>query len=223
VTDTYKHRVYRAEAELRGRTRRFATIVDAQVYVDRVWSDPRVEALATYDVSGKPHITVIQQGRNTAYSKDGTITLPRGWAMNQLVVLHEVAHELMEPRGFPHHGREYCQVLLALVAIELGDDFAAELAALMMHHTCQLVRPDYHEAKLRAAANWHRKNDRRVRVTLSDGSHVSGYVDRVDRDVIHFREGRLHASTAATVGIQAVVVGDIEYVEVAARNYYARW
>ena len=46
--------------------------------------------------------------------QDNLITLPR-WSRQTVIVLHEIAHTLVDDRKYPHHGAEFVGVLFALL------------------------------------------------------------------------------------------------------------
>ena len=48
---------------------------------------------------------------------ENLITLPR-WSRQTVIVLHEVAHTLVDDRKYPHHGVEFVGVLFALLSQE---------------------------------------------------------------------------------------------------------
>ena len=59
------------------------------------------------------------RGRRHAGASFGEnlITLPR-WARQTVIVLHEIAHTLVDDRKYPHHGAEFVGVLFALLSQE---------------------------------------------------------------------------------------------------------
>ena len=48
---------------------------------------------------------------------DNLITLPR-WSRQTVIVLHEIAHTLVDDRKYPHHGAEFVGGLFALLSQE---------------------------------------------------------------------------------------------------------
>ncbi len=59
------------------------------------------------------------RGRRHAGASFGEnlITLPR-WSRQTVIVLHEIAHTLVDDRKYPHHGAEFVGVLFALLSQE---------------------------------------------------------------------------------------------------------
>ena len=57
------------------------------------------------------------RGRRHAGASFGEnlITLPR-WSRQTVIVLHEIAHTLVDDRKYPHHGAEFVGVLFALLS-----------------------------------------------------------------------------------------------------------
>ena len=60
----------------------------------------------------------VKDGRGRRHAgasfQDNLITLPR-WARQTVIVLHEIAHTLVDDRKYPHHGAEFVGVLFALL------------------------------------------------------------------------------------------------------------
>ena len=60
----------------------------------------------------------VKDGRGRRHAgasfQDNLITLPR-WSRQTVIVLHEIAHTLVDDRKYPHHGAEFVGVLFALL------------------------------------------------------------------------------------------------------------
>jgi putative metallohydrolase (TIGR04338 family) len=143
--DTQRLRVYRAEWDFREYTtgRAFETISEVRRYVSTMQARKRVPQelepyFQAYRQSLREYrgIKVEEKGRTRAMGSRGLISLPnKPWFMNEITVLHEFAHALVE-RRWPQntiawHGPEFCRVLLTLVEWRMGKD-EADLFALCM-------------------------------------------------------------------------------------------
>jgi putative metallohydrolase (TIGR04338 family) len=83
---------------------------------------------------GYPHtpepVVRVRKGHTKAHWSDGTIAIPdgigdRGWAMREVVVLHEYAHHVTwHVHGAHGHGQEFQQVYLALLEAAVGPEAA---------------------------------------------------------------------------------------------------
>lgn len=103
----------------------FSTPETVQAYVDRVLALPSV--VAQY---GQTTISVRKRKGNTkAVYHLGVIAVPDDrWALNETVVLHEIAHHFA--RGH-QHGPEFTKTYLNLVGLVMGPE--AELALRMLY------------------------------------------------------------------------------------------
>ncbi|MDP7193033.1 MAG: hypothetical protein QF734_07015 [Arenicellales bacterium] len=67
------------------------------------------------------HRIKVKDGRGRRHAGasfgENLITLPR-WARQTVIVLHEIAHTLVDDRKYPHHGAEFVGVLFALLSQE---------------------------------------------------------------------------------------------------------
>ena len=105
---------------------RFGSMESVQRYIDEVLALPAVRT--RWPQAGD--ITVRPRRAATAAhyeNRDGTgmIAVPErgaaGWAMRELVVLHEVAHHLTADRG-PAHGPDFVATLCSLAAAVMGPE-----------------------------------------------------------------------------------------------------
>ena len=103
---------------------RFASVEAVQRYVNEVLGLPAVAA--RWPAVGM--LTVRPRRSATAahyenYDGTGTIAVPAragaGWAMRELVVLHEVSHHLCRS-GEPAHGPEFVATFCELAALVMG-------------------------------------------------------------------------------------------------------
>jgi putative metallohydrolase (TIGR04338 family) len=103
----------------------FGTPADVQGYVDRVLAHPGV--VAQY---GRTTIRVRKRKGNTkAHYCMGEIALPDDkWALNETVVLHEIAHHFSPG---DHHGEKFTKAYLTLVGLVMGPE--AELVLRMLY------------------------------------------------------------------------------------------
>lgn len=123
---------------------RFGALDTAQRWLDQLrrdrWFAGRWPAAAARAVTLRPrrgqrgaHYEVSDGGGTIAVPVPGNAT---GWAMRQLVLLHEVAHHVvtceLDRAGAdppPPHGREFAAVMLELVGGVLGPEIRLVLAA----------------------------------------------------------------------------------------------
>lgn len=104
---------------------KFDKLADIQAYVDLVTLNPAV--IGRFGRVGKVRVRE-RKGDRFAHYQGGVIavnTSGSGWAMRQLVVLHELAHHYSPARG---HGPEFTEAFVYLLETELGPQ-----AALAMH------------------------------------------------------------------------------------------
>lgn len=164
-SDTQRRRVYAAERTVFPMMRR--TQVDDlghwRAYVDKIagsawWKrrsiirsvliHPKHSGSATarhfWNTETTLYITVDGGGLSPA---GGLIRLP-GWAMNQWVVIHEMAH-ILAPDG-ERHGRLFCRAYLALVDRQLGKDQGDLLRKSFKAHRVKYSKPHSIDATRRA-------------------------------------------------------------------------
>ena len=103
---------------------RFASVEAVQRYVDEVRELPAVAA--RWPATGMLTVRTRRSATAAHYENQGgtgTIAVPdragAGWAMRELVVLHEVAHHLCDP-GLPAHGPEFVATFCELAALVMG-------------------------------------------------------------------------------------------------------
>ena len=105
---------------------RFASLESVQRYVDEVLEMPGV----TRQWPAPGSITVRARRATSAahyenHDGAGVIAVPprtdTGWAMRELVVLHEVAHHLCDGDG-PAHGTDFVATFCALAATVMGPE-----------------------------------------------------------------------------------------------------
>lgn len=126
--------------------RRFGTLDTAQQWLDHVRSRPWF-AQRWPDATASPLRLRVRRGQRRAHYESGheggviAVPVPRnatGWAMRELVLLHELAHHVVahEVEGgwpattpVPAHGGEFAAVTLDLVDGVLGPETRLVLAA----------------------------------------------------------------------------------------------
>lgn len=103
---------------------RFNSVEDVQRYVDKTLSIPYSRRYAR-----RPCKVIPRRGERYAHYQDddthGEIHLPpnpRGWAMREVVVLHELAHHLTRSEKYAAHGPEFCGRFLLLIELTMGLD-----------------------------------------------------------------------------------------------------
>lgn len=144
MRDSQKYRLYNAESEVSW-GKRFRTVDEAQQYLERCcehrWllEKYRCEQLVKI---GAPRLVAVPQRRRwaTARASSWEIRIPARaqWALDQLCLLHELAHLLVRgmlrtpgdsPDMGPAHGRGYCRLYLDLVRHYMGPEQARQLRA----------------------------------------------------------------------------------------------
>ena len=110
---------------------RFASVESIQRYVDEVLALPAVAgirpAAGPVRVRARRAATAAHYERRSAEagSDPAVIAVPErlsaGWAMRELVVLHEVAHHLCDP-GAAAHGPDFVATFCALAAAVMGPE-----------------------------------------------------------------------------------------------------
>ena len=117
VRDTQRKKVYTAERVLDDYATPTPTVKDVERLVRRIEKSKTVQKHFPQRASRYVLTRVADgRGRRKACSKGGVIAIPL-WARSDRVVLHEMAHELVNwgPRPTAGHGWEFCQAYLFLV------------------------------------------------------------------------------------------------------------
>lgn len=102
---------------------RFSSSDDVARYVDDVLAMPIVRQ--RFPRAAEPVRVRRRRGSRAAhYERSGAViavpdTADGGWALRELVVLHEIAHHL-DPVGSPAHGHTFVDTLIDLVGVVLG-------------------------------------------------------------------------------------------------------
>ena len=77
---------------------------------------------------------LVKDGRGRRHAgasyEDNLITLPR-WSRQTTIVLHEVAHTLVDSQYYPHHGAEFVGVLIGLLSHELVGTVESNTGAVL--------------------------------------------------------------------------------------------
>lgn len=105
---------------------RFASLESVQRYVDEVLALP--EVIRQWPAPGSITVRARRAASAAHYENHdgaGVIAVPprtdTGWAMRELVVLHEVAHHLCDGDG-PAHGTDFVATFCALAATVMGPE-----------------------------------------------------------------------------------------------------
>lgn len=97
---------------------RFASVESVQRYVDDVLALPRVRE--AWPTAGSLAVRA-RRGVAAAHYEGSAIAVPEhgtGWALRELVVLHELAHHLSH--ADPAHGPEFVATMCELTSIVMG-------------------------------------------------------------------------------------------------------
>ena len=77
---------------------------------------------------------LVKDGRGRRHAgasyEDNLITLPR-WSRQTSIVLHEVAHTLVDSQYYPHHGAEFAGVLIGLLSRESIGTVESNMEAML--------------------------------------------------------------------------------------------
>jgi putative metallohydrolase (TIGR04338 family) len=109
---------------------KFASIASIQTYVDRVLAIP---AIAELNDRGPIRVRSTRKGARKAHHQGNEIAVPDerlGWAMREIVVLHEVAHHL----AWDHHGPQFAESFLTLLDVVMGPEIALALRVIFDDH-----------------------------------------------------------------------------------------
>jgi putative metallohydrolase (TIGR04338 family) len=107
----------------------FGDLESIQRYVNKVLALNWVRA--TWDAAHQPISIRRRKGTTKAHYRLGEIAIPDqvGWAMREIVVLHEVAHHLARGAG---HGPRFVGTFVALVTEILGEEAGFMLRVCML-------------------------------------------------------------------------------------------
>ncbi len=104
---------------------RFGDVAGVQRYVDEVLASRAVEA--AFPKARRPVRVRRRAGATRAHyeaaraGEPAVIALPAGWAMRELVVLHELAHHL-DPAPDPPHGPSFVVTFAELAGVVMGPE-----------------------------------------------------------------------------------------------------
>lgn len=138
--DTQRSKVYKAELSIRNKTglaKRLETIPEIQKYVDAVCKRKRVQdryRQAVHGIKVNP-----RRSGSAACGGYGKISIPPGWARQEFVVLHEVAHCLAGAEAW--HEWRFCECFLFLVRQVMGREAHDLLKAAYKKHRVQISEP----------------------------------------------------------------------------------
>ncbi|MCZ7526379.1 MAG: hypothetical protein M5U14_08415 [Acidimicrobiia bacterium] len=162
--DAQRRRVYIAETRLGGR--RLPLLDDcrgfAEEVVDSAWWRDR---FPDHAVRLLPRFRPGQGARQAFFREEeagATITLPRRYRTDG-VVLHELVHWALFPEGdLPHHGRTFARVLLDLTRATVGRSRADALLAAFRARRVHVGQP----ARRGPDGRWHYGWDERIHLGL---------------------------------------------------------
>lgn len=106
--------------------KKFRSLRGVQNYVDNVLAQGY-----TYRYAKRPCKVIARKGQQYAHYEVGNmvglmklpiIGDPKGWAMREIVVLHELAHHLTSSSKYAGHGPEFCKRFLLLIEKNMGLD-----------------------------------------------------------------------------------------------------
>lgn len=123
--------------------RKFASVESVQAYVNKVFALNWVRA--QYPQVTSTLLVRERAGNRSAHyeHRTATIAIPThrigdGWALRELVVLHEVAHHLTDPAE-PSHGPMFAAIYVALVGGIIGDEAGFLLRVNLLECGAQLA------------------------------------------------------------------------------------
>ena len=112
---------------------KFASLESIQAYVNRVLRHPAVTAEFPH-LDGAKILVRRRKGAKAAHYERATqtIAIPDqvGWAMRELVVLHELAHHL----SWDQHGPQFVGAFVALLDAVMGPEVALVARMLFSHN-----------------------------------------------------------------------------------------
>jgi putative metallohydrolase (TIGR04338 family) len=142
--DSQRSKVYRAESDAATRGGSFETIPEIEAYLERVFSHEWFKR-------HHPHALrfLVKDGRGRRKACGGAqglcvvMSMPK-WFRTEDVVLHELAHGLVElkwGRGTAWHGWEFCKTLLELVRHYIDAESADNLRLSFKEHRVRYCKP----------------------------------------------------------------------------------
>lgn len=118
--DSQRQKVYNAETRMLAffDTPEKLSPENCQNLANEVWQD--------YGFNSNPPTVIVSSAKkrtSTSYSWNRTIKLAQGWGQSKKVVLHEIAHQIVD-NGYryndPGHGKHFTAILLELYEMYLG-------------------------------------------------------------------------------------------------------
>lgn len=113
---------------------RFGSVQSVQDYTNRVLTHP-----AVMNRFGRPAPISVRARRGTTrahYEPGAVIAIPEhgtGWALREIVVLHEIAHHLDTSSG-PAHGPDFVDIYLTLLELVIGPEAALVMRLIYADH-----------------------------------------------------------------------------------------
>lgn len=196
--DSQRLRVYKSEWSVNWGSPRYATVDEAQAYVDGLtrsawfqarWGRRRIEVRFVNGQGGRGGGSVIRLGV---------------WARQQHVVLHELAHCLAPLASL--HNAEFCATFLLLVRHEMGDDLHRALKAAYVErrvkHRARVVEVRPERVRTRASVLAANRAARSKPVTASERTAAAAVLRRAVRNGEFGPTGRKPRAAALAVARQ---------------------
>jgi putative metallohydrolase (TIGR04338 family) len=149
--DSQKAKLYDAENAFRRCNKDINREFDSIAEIERYANKWLRSAWVVRRWGKQPHITIVEITGDTATSIRGQdkISLPRAWAWNEVVVLHELCHIVHAYNGGTSHGRYYARCFLEAIGHRFGASSKKALRrGYILHGVKCTPRPVYsQEAK----------------------------------------------------------------------------
>lgn len=154
--DSQKQKLYDAENTFRRRNKDINKEFDSIAEIERYANKWLSSAWVVRRWGKQSHIKIVEISGDIAHSHRGKdqIELPRAWAWNEIVLLHELCHIVHDYNGGTSHGRYFARSFLEAIAHVFGSEFKKELRRLYIVHGVKCTpRPVYSdEAKAKMTA-----------------------------------------------------------------------
>jgi len=149
--DSQKQKLYDAENAFRWRNKDINKEFDSIAEIERYANKWLRSAWVVRRWGKQPHVKIVEISGDSAHSHRGKhqIELPRVWAWNEVVLLHELCHSVHAWNGGTSHGRYFARCFLEAIGHRFGPEAKKALRRLYIAHAVKCTpRPVYsQEAK----------------------------------------------------------------------------